>query len=338
MYDPAYDMELRKRIFNVTAANFNALALEISRFQYAHNETYRQYCDLIKCDMGAIGTIMQIPFLPIGFFKSREIKTTVFEPVQVFESSGTTGAVNSKHLLKDIALYEESFLSTFGQFYGDISGYCILGLLPSYLERSNSSLVSMTNELIKRSGNAKSGFYLYDLEQLHQTLLANETEGLPTLLIGVTYALLDFANAFPMQLRHTIVMETGGMKGRKKELTRSEVHAQLQQQWGINEVHAEYGMTELLSQAYAKKTGLFGTPPWMQVLLRAEDDPFHVRAAATLTTPLTGAGNIIDLANLYSCSFIATDDMIRLYPPGEFEVLGRLDNSDVRGCGLMVMS
>lgn len=333
---PANDIALRN-IFSVSPGNFETLALQIFRFQYKHNELYRQFCNTVKCDTDAVSTIQDIPYLPIGFFKTREIKTTAFEPALVFESSGTTGSVNSRHLLKDISIYEESFLKTFEQFYGDVSKYCIIGLLPSYQERSNSSLVYMTNELVKRSGNTNSGFYLYDHEKLHQTLLENEQCSQPTILLGVTYALLNFAKAYPMQLKHTIVMETGGMKGRKKELTREEVHEQLQQQLGVKEVHAEYGMTELLSQAYAKNKGMFSSPPWMKVLVRAEDDPFEVQSSEGLSKPVTGVGNIIDLANFYSCSFLATDDMIRLHPGGNFEVPGRLDNSDVRGCGLMII-
>ena len=323
-------------IFNISASDFESLALKIFRFQYQHNELYRQYCDAVKCESAAVRSLQDIPFLPISFFKTREIKTTSFQPAMIFESSGTTGSVNSRHLVKDASIYEQSFLKAFEGGYGMISRYCIIGLLPSYLERSGSSLVYMVNELIKRSGHPESGFYLYDKEKLYQTLLKNEQLCQPVLLIGVTFALLDFANAFPMQLKHTIVMETGGMKGRRKELTREDVHKQLKQQLGIAEVHSEYGMTELLSQAYARDKGLFTAPRWMKVSLRAEDDPFELMAAENLSKPLTGAGNIIDLANLYSCAFIATDDMIRLHPDGNFEVLGRIDNSDVRGCGLMV--
>ena len=325
------------KIFSVGTDNFNSLALQIFRFQYFFNKSYQQYCNLIHCKADEIKVIQEIPFLPVSFFKSKEIKTTDFEPKLTFKSSSTSGTSTSRHYLKNVSLYEESFIKSFELFYGNISGYCILGLLPSYLERSDSSLVYMTNELIKRSGHTLSGFYLYDHDKLYETLLRNEERKQPTILIGVTFALLDFAIAKPMKLKHTIVIETGGMKGRKKELTREEVHDKLKKLLGIREVHSEYGMTELLSQSYAIKNGYFSSPPWMQVLVRAEDDPFEIRSQDDISIPVTGLGNIIDLANLHSCSFIACDDIIRLHPGSKFEVLGRLDNSDVRGCGLMIM-
>jgi len=241
-------------------------------------------------------------------------------------------------LVKDVSVYRKSFLSCFEKFYGPIDRKCILGLLPSYLEKEHSSLVMMVDELIKRSTDKLSGFYLYDHEKLHRTIMHNELLKKTTLLIGVTWALLDFAEQFPMQLRHTIVMETGGMKGRRKEITRQEVHAILQKQLGLSLIHSEYGMTELLSQAYSKGDGIFHSPPWMKILLRDEDDPLHVfEANGEIIKPINGVINIIDLANIYSCAFIATDDAGRLHANGSFEVLGRVDNSDVRGCSLMVI-
>jgi phenylacetate-coenzyme A ligase PaaK-like adenylate-forming protein len=335
---PVKNMELEKSIFAASADNFNALALELFNYQYYNNNIYRQYCDALKTGPHAIDSINKIPFLPISFFKTHAVKTTEFETDTVFESSGTTGSTNSKHFVKDIELYRKSFTSCFEKFYGLPKYKCILGLLPSYLERESSSLVMMTAELIKASGNELSGFYLHDHEKLHRTLMHNELLKIPTLLLGVTYALLDHAEQYPMQLRHTVVMETGGMKGRREEMTRQEVHARLQEQLGVSLVHSEYGMTELLSQAYSKGDGIFHCPGWMKVLLRDEDDPFHIMAGADAATgPLTGVINIIDLANIYSCSFIATDDIGRLHANESFEVLGRLDSSDVRGCSLMAL-
>lgn len=331
-------LHIRNEIFNVDSASFEALALEIFSFQYGENPVYQQFCKMLKISPGDVRTTENIPFLPIQFFKNKSIKSTRFEPALLFESSGTTGSVNSRHYVKDAGIYEESFLTAFTMFYGDISNYSIMGLLPSYQERGNSSLVYMVNELIRRSDSAQSGFYLNEDERLYKNIMKNEKLGKKTLLIGVTYALLDFTAKYPAKLRHTIVMETGGMKGRGKELTREEVHGLLKQRLGVNEVHSEYGMTELLSQAYSSRNGRFDTPPWMKVFVRAEDDPFDVNSAqSTQKNFISGAINVIDLANLYSCAFIATDDVARLYPDGSFEVLGRMDNSDIRGCGLMIL-
>ena len=331
-------MELEKRIFAASADNFNGLALELFNYQYHNNTVYRQYCDALKTDPVTVDSIKKIPFLPISFFKTHSIKTTPFETATVFESSGTTGSANSKHFVKDIELYRKSFTTCFEKFYGLPKYKCILGLLPSYLERENSSLVMMTTELVGASEHELSGFYLYDHEKLHRTLMHNELLKIPTLLIGVTYALLDHAEQYPIQLRHTIVMETGGMKGRREEMTRQEVHARLQEQLGVSLVHSEYGMTELLSQAYSKGDGIFHCPGWMKVLLRDEDDPFHIMVGTdAVSRSLTGVINVIDLANIYSCCFIATDDIGRLHANESFEVLGRLDSSDIRGCSLMAL-
>ncbi len=326
------------KLFSPSPAEFDSLALSVFQHQYQQNVVYRKYCDMLKIDPQDVESIGKVPFLPIQFFKTQVVTTGSFTPELVFESSGTTGSVNSKHYVKDSNLYKQSFIRSFTNNYGSITGKCIIGLLPSYLERQHSSLVHMVNELILQSGESTSGFYLYNTEKLHETLLQNELRALPTILIGVTYALLDFAERYPMQLKHTIVMETGGMKGRRKELTRGEVHTQLSQQLGVAEVHSEYGMTELLSQAYSHGKGIFKCAPWMQVLLRAEDDPFEVREAKKITEgSIRGAVNIIDLANINSCSFIATDDIGKLYADGSFEINGRLENSDVRGCGLMLI-
>ncbi len=338
MKQPVKNIYLEKKIFAAPGNNFNELAVEIFHFQYENNEVYHKYCDNFNIIPTDVKSLERIPFLPIQFFKSHQITTTLFEPQAIFESSGTTTSINSKHLVKDTALYKKSFTVGFEKFYGKAKDKCILGLLPSYLERKNSSLIMMVDELIQQSNNNLSGFYLYDYDKLHSTILHNEILKQSTILIGVTYALLDFAEKYPMQLPNTIIMETGGMKGRREEMTRQRVHEQLQKKLGVQLIHSEYGMTELLSQAYSKGDGIFHCPPWMKTLIREEDDPFKIYpAGAVKEKPITGAINIIDLANIYSCSFIATDDIGRLNNNESFEVLGRMDNSDVRGCSLMVL-
>ncbi len=282
-------------------------------------------------DASLIKTHASIPALPISFFKTQTVVATDFTPQAVFESSGTTQTQTSRHLVKDLSLYESSFLHAFRQFYGEVKDWCILGLLPSYLERQHSSLVYMVNELIGQSKHPDSGFYLDEHEKLAQTLTGLELQGQKTLLIGVTFGLLDFAAACPQKLNHTIVMETGGMKGRRKELTRAEVHELLQTGLGIDQVHSEYGMTELLSQAYSAGDGRFICPPWMKVMVRDAEDPLTIQPHGR------GILQVIDLANLYSCSFIATEDVGMVHEDGSFEVWGRLDNSDVRGCSQLVV-
>jgi len=329
------DGELRQKLMLLNSSGFPEAALDVFRYQYEHNKIYHSYCDILNIVPAEISMVEQIPFLPISFFKTHDIRCGEFNEELFFESSGTTGSVNSRHFVKEAALYEESFLNAFRKFYGDETGLCIIGLLPSYLERNNSSLVYMVQELIKRSGHVNSGFYLHDHEKLKAVLQENEAAGQKTFLIGVTYALLDFAEQYPFPLHNTIIMETGGMKGRREELTRKEVHEILCRQFSLKNIHSEYGMTELLSQAYSSGSGIFYCPPRMKVLIRSEDDPFEVFCAPAENKSLRGAINIIDLANLYSCSFIATDDMGILYADGSFEVLGRLDNSDLRGCSLM---
>ncbi len=330
--------DLEKRVFAASAYNFTELALELFQFQYQYNTVYHKYCNSLKISIREVNSLNKIPYLPIEFFKSHQIKTTEFEPETEFESSGTTTTINSRHFIKDLRLYKKSFTTCFEKFYGTAINICILGLLPSYLERKNSSLVFMVDELIKQSGHNLSGFYLYDYEKLHRTILHNEILKQPTLLIGVTFALQEFAAKYPMQLRNTIIMETGGMKGRKEEITRQEVHRQLQNNSGLDLVHSEYGMTELLSQAYSKGDGIFHCAPWMKVLIREEDDPFAIYLSNSIKEkPISGAINIIDLANIYSCCFIATDDIGRLYNNESFEVLGRMDSSDSRGCSLMMV-
>jgi hypothetical protein len=338
------------KVFNVNEGSFEDLALEIFRFQYQHNSIYRTYVDMLKFNPQKINKLPDIPFLPIQFFKTHHIKTTDFEPVYEFHSSGTTQTIASHHFIKDIELYRQSFTKGFELFYGPVENYCIIGLLPSYLERSNSSLVFMVNELIRKSRHEQSGFYLYEYEKLHDTLKNLEEKRLKTLLIGVTFALLDFAKEYPFPLKHTVIMETGGMKGRREEIVRDEVQQLLKRKFQLEVIHSEYGMTELLSQAYSNGNGIFYCPPWMKVLIRDEEDPFEVQSSefsvlsrdSQLLTPdsrlsTKGIINVIDLANVYTCSFIATDDAGELYGDGSFEVIGRIDNSDIRGCSLMAM-
>lgn len=324
--------EFDDNIFDLQKADFDALALKIFRFQYQNNQVYRQFCDTLDTNPDGVKLVEQVPFLPISLFKTQRVVCGEFEPALVFESSGTTQTINSKHYLKKASLYHQSFIRAFELFYGSPRDYCILALLPAYLERSNSSLVVMVDELIKMSDHPSGGFYLYDHQALQKVLQGLESLGQKTLLIGVTFALLDFAENFPMPLQHTTIMETGGMKGRREELTRDQVHSILSTAFSLPTIHSEYGMTELLSQAYSQGNGLFNCPPWMKILLREEDDPKSVTASGS-----RGVINIIDLANIYSCSFIASDDAGSLHPNGSFEVLGRIDNSDIRGCSLMTL-
>ena len=327
---------LEDKIFNAGNVDFTEIALEVFRFQYNNNAVYRQFCIALNIQETSISSIEQIPYLPIAFFKTHTVTTTVFSPEVIFESSGTSQTINSKHLVKDISLYQKSFNKTFRIFYGDVKNYCILGLLPSYLERNNSSLVLMADQLIQQSGHPQSGFYLDNYQQLKNTIEQLEQQQQSTLLIGVTFALLDFAEQFPIPLFYTSIIETGGMKGRKREMTRQQVQAILQQAFQLQQIQSEYGMTELLSQAYSKGNGIFNTPPWMKILIREEDDPFAIHCNIDGNI-LSGAINIIDLANLYSCSFLATDDAGKLYADGSFEIVGRLDNSDIRGCSLLAL-
>ena len=309
----------------------DALAIRLFHHQWQSNNVYRTWCDLMKCNPGEVTQLNQVPFLPISFFKSHAVTTGEFTPQTIFTSSGTTQTVNSNHLVKDTGLYKRSFTTAFESFYGNIKSLCILGLLPSYLERNGSSLTYMVDDLIQSSQHPQSGFYLYDFEQLKATLQQLETAKQPTILIGVTFALLDFAAACPMPLRYTTIMETGGMKGRKEELTREEIHTILTQAFDLTHIHSEYGMTELLSQAYSKGEGIYHCPPWMKVLVREDDDPLAVKEKGR------GVLNIIDLANLDSCAFIATDDAGIVHSDASFEVLGRIDNSDLRGCSLLTL-
>lgn len=317
-------------IDSINEGNFNNIALDLFHYQYQGNELYRRFVDALNIVPASVKTLEQIPFLPISFFKTHQVKTGNWEqPALVFESSGTTGDIPSRHFVKDAALYEASLLRGFKEVYGAPGKYALLALLPSYLERSNASLVHMARVLMKESGHADGGFYLNEWDQLAAVLQRLHTEKQPTLLLGVTFALLDFAAAHEMELPNLIVMETGGMKGRREEWTRAQVHEFLQQQWQLKAVHSEYGMTELLSQAYAVKEGVFSTAATMRMLVRDINDPLTVTATGT------GCANIIDLANVHSCAFIATDDIAQLRGDGMFEILGRADHTALRGCSLM---
>jgi Acyl-protein synthetase, LuxE len=308
------------------------------RLQYEHNKIYKIYVDALKIDPLQVREIEEIPFLPIEFFKSGGVTTSGFVPEVIFESSGTTAEKTSRHFVKKMSVYEESFMRGFKLVYGNPSKFCILGLLPGYLERKNSSLIFMVDGLIRASRDYHSGFYLHNHEKLYQTLIRCEIKEQPVLLVGVTFALLDFAEKFSIKLNYTTVMETGGMKGRREEITREQVHSVLKQKLGLKNIHSEYGMTELLSQAYSKNKGLFYCPPWMKVMIREENDPFAITARSPRQKPSSGLLNIIDFANIYSCCFIATDDVGRLHQNGSFEVLGRSDTSDIRGCGLLTLN
>ncbi|KFF20239.1 LuxE/PaaK family acyltransferase [Flavobacterium hydatis] len=311
---------------------FEKIALKVFRFQYENNVVYRTFCDYLKTDPQKVKSLTQIPFLPIQFFKSHNVVSNP-NPAQVtFTSSGTTGMITSRHIVTDVSLYEESYRKGFSEFYGNIEDYVVLALLPSYLERDGSSLIYMVEDLIKLSNRPESGFYLHNHEELTQKLIELDQSGQNTILIGVTYALLDLIEKNSFKLQNTIIMETGGMKGKRKEMIREELHKELCEGFGVSAIHSEYGMTELLSQAYSLGEGIFECPSWIQVLIRDTED-----ALTYVKEGKTGGINVIDLANINSCSFIATQDLGKKYPNNSFEVLGRFDNSDIRGCNLMVL-
>ena len=328
------EQTLIKDIFNIKdELTFRATALEVFHYQASFTPVYRDYLAALRVDPSRITEVEKIPFLPIEFFKSQTVLTEDKNAEVIFESSGTSGFTPSRHFVADAGLYKESFSLAFREFYGDPSQYCILAQLPSYLERKGSSLIYMMDHLIKQSGHAESGFYLDNLEELSSILNKRKLDQQATLLVGVSFALLDLAESFPMELGPNIIlMETGGMKGRRQEMVRTELHEQLKEAFGVKNIHSEYGMTELLSQAYSSGKGRFYSPPWMKILIRDPNDPFSLLCAGQ-----SGGINIIDLANLYSCSFIATGDLGKAYPDGSFEVMGRFDHSDIRGCNLMVI-
>ena len=319
-------------IFSIqTDADFVQAALQTFGYQYQHNQVYQRFCTLLGRTPDKVRQLTDIPFLPIEFFKSEAVYCGNERPTTVFTSSGTTGSQTSRHYVKDLAVYQQSFRQGFADFYGNIEEYTVLALLPSYLERTGSSLITMVADFIERSGSADSGFYLNEYNLLAKKLTALDHSGRKVLLIGVSFALLDLVETHRFQLKNTIVMETGGMKGRRKELIREELHAILCEGFGVEYIHSEYGMTELLSQAYSGGSGLYESVRWLKVLIRDTND------ALSYQRPLkTGGINLIDLANIHSCSFIATQDLGRLHPDGRFEVLGRFDNADIRGCNLLI--
>ncbi|MGJ1267663.1 acyl transferase [Sphingobacterium spiritivorum] len=321
-----------QQIFEIQSdKQFNDNCLNIFRYQYDHCQPYKQYVDYLHIDTKNITHYTQIPFLPIELFKSQEIITSGSVPQVTFSSSGTTGMITSKHLVADAKLYEQSFRKAFKQFYGDVRDIAVLALLPSYLERSGSSLIYMVDDLIKSSEQPESGYFLYNHADLFTALQKLKQKNTKTILFGVTYALLDFVETYEIDFPELIIMETGGMKGKRKEMIREEVHDLLGEGFNVPAIHSEYGMTELLSQGYSYGKGIFQHPNWMKILIRDTNDPL------TLTdNSRTGAINVIDLANIYSCSFIATQDLGKIYPDGSFEVLGRFDQSDIRGCNLLV--
>ena len=320
-------------IFNIsTEDEFNNLALKIFKHQFENNPVYRSFCDLLYKHPSDVRSINEIPFLPIQFFKSHDVLSNINTVEKTFSSSGTTGSITSKHHVTDLNIYKESFTKGFECFYGSIEDYVILALLPSYLEREGSSLIYMVEDFIKTSKHPESGFYLNNLSELNETLTVLDKKGKKILLIGVSFALLDLVESYQFQLKNTVIMETGGMKGRRKELVRDELHTILKQGFGVNTIHSEYGMTELLSQAYSKGNGVFECPKWMKILTRDTED-----ALTILPQQQNGGINVIDLANVNSCSFIATQDLGKVYPNGTFEIIGRFDNSDIRGCNLMVL-
>ncbi len=312
-------------------SEFEEKAFQTFSHQFENNPMYRSFCDLLYIHPSDVKEIQQIPFLPIQFFKSHQILSTTNAVQEVFSSSGTTGSITSKHYVTDLSLYEKSYLAGFKHFYGNIEDYVVLALLPNYLERKGSSLIYMVNDLIQKSKNSDSGFYLHNLDELATKLKTLDNQGKKVLLIGVSFALLDLVEAYSFNLKNTIVMETGGMKGRRKELIRKELHSILKQGFGTSEIHSEYGMTELLSQGYSTGNGIFNCPPWMKVLTRDTEDPLTIE-----NNNKTGGINVIDLANYNSCSFIATQDLGKIYDDNSFEIIGRFDNSDIRGCNLMV--
>ncbi|GAA4313329.1 acyltransferase [Pontixanthobacter gangjinensis] len=323
---------LENKIFEISSeAEFRTTCLEVFKFQYENNTHYKQFCQLLQRNPDNVTQLTEIPFMPIEFFKTKELVSKNHPPQITFTSSGTTGSKTSKHHVTDLRLYEESFLKAFQKFYGDASNYIFLALLPSYLERTGSSLIYMVDALIKMSGDKNSGFYLDNLEELSGKLKSLDKGNKKVFLIGVSFALLDLVENKRFKLENTIVMETGGMKGRRKEMIREELHEILKTGFGVEYIHSEYGMTELLSQAYSKGQGVFECPPWMQILIRDPEDALSWQQEGK-----TGGINVIDLANINSCSFIATQDLGRK-KNNKIEILGRFDNSDIRGCNLLLL-
>ena len=325
-------IESSKDIFNIHSnESFAAHALAVFKFQAQNCSVYKEYIQHLKVDVDQVLSVEQIPFLPISFFKTHCILSTNAPVEVIFSSSGTTGMVTSSHHVIDAKIYEQSYLQAFSAFYGSVTDYCFLALLPSYQQRAGSSLIYMVNDLIEKSQHPQSGYFLYNHDDLFETLNDLKAKKQKTVLIGVTYALLDFIEQYDIDFQELIVMETGGMKGKRKEMVREELHGLLTAGFGVPAIHSEYGMTELLSQAYSLGDGVFNCPKWMKILIRDTNDPLSLIANGK-----TGGINVIDLANINSCSFIATQDLGRINKDGSFEVLGRFDNADIRGCNLLV--
>lgn len=325
-------LQLRNSIFEINdPLQFNELAVAIFHYQHENNRIYRQFVDLLNVNPTEVKSLVQIPFLPISAFRSHKVISGNYTEEAVFESSGTTSSNTSRHFVVDFSLYEKSFLEGFKLFFGDIEEYTVFGLLPSYLERGNSSLVYMVNKMIQKAHSRFGGFYLDEFERLENEIRQAAESGKKVMLIGVTFALIDFTEFISKPVPELIVVETGGMKGRRKEIVREELHSLLCKRFGVESIYSEYGMTELLSQAWSKGKGEYLCPPWMKILLRDTTD-----ALSNAPSGKTGGINVIDLANLNSCSFIATQDLGRINENGSFEVLGRFDNSQIRGCSLMV--
>jgi hypothetical protein len=323
--------KLKERIFAIESENdFRELSLEIFAHQYHSNQTYKQWCELLGRNPQNTTNIEQIPFLPISFFRTHKVVSFSEEPKGFFMSSGTASSIRSKHWIRDYDIYERSFTKAFERFFGKADDYCFLAMLPNYQEQSNSSLIYMIDHLVKSSHQKDSGFYPYDIDKVASLLHKNENEQIPTILFGVSYALLDLAEKHTFKLKHTTVFETGGMKGRRKEISKRELHSILCNAFGTDSIASEYGMCELFSQAYAVSDGSFRCPPWLKVSIKETNDPF-----SECKQGKSGIINIIDLANIDSCSFIATEDLGRINTDGSFEVLGRADNSVVKGCNLM---
>jgi phenylacetate-coenzyme A ligase PaaK-like adenylate-forming protein len=314
-----------------TEDDFNQFCLETYQFQSQQCQVYRDYISLLGKEKVEPRHYTEIPFMPIEFFKTREVIARDLQPQMVFSSSGTTGMSTSKHLVADVAIYERTFRKIFEDFYGPLTDIAILALLPSYLERSGSSLIYMIDDLMKQSHQTESNYFLYNHQQLYDTLVQLKNKGTKTILFGVTYALLDFIEQYAFQFPELIIMETGGMKGKRKEMIKQEIHQLLEDAFGVKDIHSEYGMTELLSQGYSYGKGIFYLPKWMKILIRDTNDPLSL-----IPSEKTGGINVIDLANRFSCSFIATQDLGKVYPDGSFEILGRFDQSDIRGCNLLV--
>lgn len=314
-----------------TEYDFNQQCLETYQFQSQHCKIYRDYIRILGKEKAVIEHYTEIPFLPIEFFKTQQVITEGMEAEMVFSSSGTTGMLTSKHFVADLNIYEHTFRRIFEDFYGPLSNIAVLALLPSYLERSGSSLIYMVDDLMKQSDQPESNYFLYNHQELYETLVRLKNKGTKTILFGVTYALLDFIEQYAFDFPELIIMETGGMKGKRREMVKQEIHQLLEKAFGVVGIHSEYGMTELLSQGYSSGQGIFQLPKWMKILIRDTNDPLSL-----IPSNKSGGINVIDLANRYSCSFIATQDLGKVHADGSFEILGRFDQSDIRGCNLLV--